>query len=302
MVQQGDDALILSEDIALSDTQTPVTGEGTVVYEPDKGRGDSEPPQNGQQVILVSPTLAQSGGGGDSLPNPQHWWKYDGSATDFGTIGNADGTLNGNATYATGGPAYERQLELDGTDGTYVDCGDPGFNNTEWKNHTHTFWVRIDSYSGSRQVWEASQEDGDEVRVEFDSFYDDGLVLALRNNTGNPRYSNDDAGSDADFDQWGVVIPTSEFSYGTWFWVAAVLDAENTEMRIYKDGSNLIDTRSIPSDLVPNFGKRLVMGSDSTQVIRGTSGQLLDGGIVDYRMYQSVLSDAQIQDVYEDSQ
>lgn len=303
MPQTGERVLLLSDGIALSNSVDPVTGEASVVYADSLARGQSQAAAVGNQVVLVTPTLAQGAASGTVLPQPQHWWKLDGDAADYGTIGGVNGSLTRQASFSSGGPTTGQHLELVG-DG-WVDYGNPGFSNNEWKNHTHTFWVRIDSFDGSKQIWEASQEDGDEVRLEFDSAFGDDASFVLRNNTGNPRYSNDDASSSDDFDEFAV---HTGYSFGQWFWLAAVLDAENLEMRLYKNGNNLVDSRPIPADLVPNFGERLIMGADSTTVILSetdpnqTVNQQLDGGIVDYRMYQSVLAGDQIQAIYDSYQ
>jgi len=189
--------------------------------------------------------------------------KVIGSTTpDVSGYGN-DGTLNGDPQIVTG--QNGNALEFDGVD-DYIEVADaPSLDLTD----TFTLHANIYLKSHGSNVEILSKADGsyEPYRLEISS---DTISLAIA-----------DASDNRDF-----LTVYHEFGINTWHRITVTFDAGTA--KFYKDGVYLgSDTSSITS--IYNTTDKLYIGA------RNPTSNLLDGFIDDVRIYNRVLSEAEIQ-------
>lgn len=207
-------------------------------------------------------------------------WRFEESSWD-GTPGEVvdatgnghDGGAGGGASAESSGPAISGDpgtcgyAELDGSNDYIEVPHDPALNGSTAL--TYTAWIRPDSWSGTRQVMAKSVHGGGSGRAQMGIFSESGR-LSGRAETAAGR----------------IDIRTSLPATGVWTHVALVF--EDTDLRLYVNGSEAASTSFSATTLVQNsdplmIGKRV-----------GTAQYFFDGGIDEVRVYTNALSAAAV--------
>ena len=214
----------------------------------------------------------------------------DGQVLDIGDellTKNVDGELHGDARLVTEGGIVGDGVEFQG-DG-YVEAGAIGDYNLAFKTDmTMSTFARVDSvpsgsWGGALLTYGTADYYTEDEETNYSywlSILSDGTLLAFW------EYSN---GSNV-----SVVSTIPAPMDGDWHHYAMTRDADSMEVVFFLDGTPLGDPVSF--DQLPTGGGRgmLYMGSDVT----GISGYELDGALDEVCLFNRVLSDAELNEIY----
>ena len=199
---------------------------------------------------------------------------FNGNLTD--SAGNYNGTGYGNFGYVRG--PFDQSLDLDGSTG-YVDCGTgPGSAG----NLTFAFWMNSDTEA--KYMRAISKRDNSHVTP--------GWEVMVRPSSENNavRFAVQGNGSDGWFNS---VVANNAYTVGNWSHIACSFDGATGTSKIYVNGQ-LIDSRTdLAACSVASITSNLNVGRSST------GGEHFNGTLDEVLIYNYVLSDAEIDNIYQ---
>jgi hypothetical protein len=200
-------------------------------------------------------------------------WSFDDNATD--SVGALNGTLNGGASFYTDAREGSHSLRLDGVDG-YVSATAAGPLLVPFSTQTVTLWFRADSTSGTQVLY----DEGGSTN---------GLAIRVNNNRLEAAAQ----------DNHVILTTGTPFNSTDWTHVAVTFD--NGELTLYVSGEPMASaTAGFTS--VSNHSNIAGIGARAGQGAfdNGTTGHYFGGLIDDVRIYDNVLSTAEIGDLAGD--
>jgi hypothetical protein len=153
---------------------------------------------------------------------PLAQWSFEGNARDTAHLGDRHGTLNGNATFTSGGAAGSA-LRLDGT-AAHVSAPNAVRTDTSFSVSS---WLKLDQLPATGKGFTAVSQDGDQQS---------GFVLGYRDEGGG---------------KWEFTLPSADTTprpavetvranvpaiVGAWTHVAATYDSQAKQIRLYVNG------------------------------------------------------------------
>jgi len=206
-------------------------------------------------------------------------WSFDNSSDPGGDdYGANDGTLNGGPTWISDGEGGGA-LDFDGVD-DYVAL--PANENTSLKTNVSTFliWMNIRSVGANSY---ASAYSG------YSGWVENTVNINIR-----PKGTTN-TGVDIVVAPGAVYHFDASINLNRWYHFALIIDHNNNTMKTYVNGS-LIDTLNFTAFTPYNPSPRL--GSNQAT---GNTGDYFDGKMDDVLIYNRALSDAEIQQIYNDT-
>jgi hypothetical protein len=182
------------------------------------------------------------------------------------TENNHDGTIQG-ATWSTEGK-YDNTLDFDGTDDS-VDIGNWSVGGNAL---TISAWVNADSWNSYERILSKAEGAADQDHT-----------WMISNNNGNLRFRLKTDGTTDTLIATGTTLPTNE-----WVHIAAVYDGST--MKLYQNGTevgSMTKTGTLDQNTQP-----ITIGMNPD----GTGSNYFDGTIDDLRIYNTALTQQEIQD------
>lgn len=206
------------------------------------------------------------------------WLPGDGNPDDI--VGTNDGTLVNGATYGTG--LVGQAFLLDESQDQYVNLGnDPSLHLSAGGDFSMEAWVKFNSLSDDMSILDKMaapsgvNSDGWRLLKQRDGRF--WFCLGGGSNTCGARAF--------------TLFSLSTVSTGTWYHVAAVVDAASGTFSLYVDGA-LQETQPLPG-FVDSNSSDLRLGLYATEPFSD-----LDGFIDEATFYGSALTGAQVQAIY----
>ncbi|CAM3424288.1 LamG-like jellyroll fold domain-containing protein [Stackebrandtia soli] len=204
-------------------------------------------------------------------------WSFDedwGTVAEDQTAWNRDLTLFGGAEINIGRSVGSSGLEVDGSTG-YAATDGPVFRTDD--SFSVSAWARMDGKTLDFTV------------VASEAVHRPSTYLKYKPSTDRWRVTVPDA--DVVSPGWFIAEDTVSPDVGEWYHLAAVYDAASDELRLYVNG----ELRAVsPGPTEPwHVDGRLLLGAAASQA--GTEPwSFADGGIDDVAVYQSALTDSQV--------
>lgn len=265
-------------------------------YSPCIDAGDNDAAEgidtdlDGKQRIVGSDSPPKVDMGAYEAVPTVGFWKLDGNADDS-SLNENDGTVNGNPVWETEGGVMSGALQFDGN-GDYIDISNPADYSTN-SNFTWSAWMRtLETDENDKKVI----SDGGVIMAKCPStgttgvkclhvIYGGGDDGKLRFNLGTTAILSSDRKVDDGL--WHLVAVTVEFA-----------DPGDDTIKLYVDGKVKTTTFNVNADETDFL---LRIGYANIQYYGATTANFFDGRIDDVRVYDYVLTESQINDLYEES-
>ncbi|MFC1675745.1 S8 family serine peptidase [Planctomycetota bacterium] len=199
----------------------------------------------------------------DTVPSPQvARWKLDGNVED--SVGGNDGTINGDPEWVDG--IVLGGLEFDGDD--YINCGNDSSLNLS-NNFSIALWLKADSGVAvlCKGTKNATQLNG-AYSINYNGT--DSCIFILRDNT-NTAFN----------------MISAPITAGQWTHITATFS--DGDMTLYTDGSTPAATGTLATATINTNTESFVIGCETND------SYYLTGSLDDVRIYNSVLSEGDIQ-------
>ncbi|QDT68612.1 Pentaxin family protein [Planctomycetes bacterium MalM25] len=280
------------------------TALGRRVRLPWGGSGFGWSSLNSQGLLIAQQALDWAADGSQPEPDkPALWYTFDGTSgreVNRGTLG-AIGDMNVNGNVARG----EAGLVADGGRSAYFYGGNASRGNIKgvnrdpgspWSQRTYEFWFRADSIGGRQVLF----KQGGGTRNLTVYLEDDTLYFVASN-----RANDDGSGGAAPWGNPASWISTSGIAAGRTYHVAAVLDANTTDLtgqiRGYLNGE-LFDSATNVGPVWQMAALLIGRSSSNRFHDNSTSSQSYPfrGRIDEFKLWDGVLTDSTIRDIYRD--